>query len=105
MASAGNGERPFELGVSGVIAEDIRQLQRQASREDRGAEFLRAFRQIVDRLRSKPGQFGEPLYRLPVLRMQVRCAVVSPIYVDFALCEDRPLVFIRAMKLLAKPRS
>jgi len=105
MVSAGNGKRPFQLGFSSMIAETIRQLQRQASREDRGTEFLNALRQMADRLRGDPGRFGEPLYRLPTLRMQVRCAVIPPIYMDFAVCEDRPLVFIKAVKLLAKQGS
>jgi hypothetical protein len=102
MSSAPNGERRFRLGFSGVIAEAIRQLQRQASREGWGAHFLQALRKIVERLRSSPSDLGEPLYRLPALRMEVRCVVLRPIYIDFAVCEDRPLVLIKAVKLLSK---
>jgi hypothetical protein len=48
---------------------------------------------------------GEPLYRLPVLRMQVRSVAIRPLSVAFAVCEDRPLVYINAVKLLAAPGS
>jgi hypothetical protein len=101
MASSDNGRRTFQISFSGLIAEAIRELQRRASRQGRGEEFLQALRTVVDRLRHDPNEFGEPLYRLPVLRMQIRRAVIRPLYVNFAVCEDRPLVFIRAIRLLA----
>jgi hypothetical protein len=101
MPAPQNGDGPFQLDFSGAIADTIRQLQRQASWEGRGREFLLAIRAVVARLRREPTEFGEPLYRLPALRMQVRSAIVRPLYINFAVCEDRPLVFIKAIKLLA----
>lgn len=101
MASSDNGSRTFQISFSGVIAEQIRRLQRRASRQGRGEEFLLAMRAVVDRLHHDPSEFGEPLYRLAVLRMQVRCAVVRPLSMEFAVCEDRPLVFIKAVELLS----
>ncbi len=98
--SPDNGRRLYQISFSGVITAEIRRLQRRASRQGRGAEFLQALRVIVDRLRQDPNEFGEPLYRLSVLRMQLRCAAGRPLHVDFAVCEDRPLVFIRAVRLL-----
>ncbi len=59
-----------------------------------------ALRTVVERLQTDPKEFGEPLYRLSALRMQVRCAVIRPLGVDFAVCEDWPLVFIKLVKLL-----
>jgi hypothetical protein len=102
MSAGGNGAQGFQLGFSGVVAARIRALQRRASREGRGAEFLAGLRQVVQDLRRKPRKLGEALYRLKVLRMQVRCVVAGPLYVDFAVCEDRPLVFIKSVKLLAR---
>jgi hypothetical protein len=32
--------------------------------------------------------------------MEIRTAVVGPLAVDFAVCEDQPLVFIKGVKLL-----
>jgi hypothetical protein len=65
MSSSANGHRHFELEISGAIAETLRRLQRQASREGRGKEFLAALREAVKRLRRGATEFGEPLYRLP----------------------------------------
>jgi hypothetical protein len=43
---------------------------------------------------------GEPLYRLTGLRMQVHTCLVRPLEIDYAVCEDRPLVFIKGVTLL-----
>lgn len=102
LPSSANGNYPFQLELSAAIAEVIRQLQRRASREGRGKEFLLAMRRVVERLRRDPTDFGEPLYRLPALRMQIRCAAVGLLGLDFGVCEDRPLVFIKSVKLLAR---
>ncbi len=60
-----------------------------------------ALRRIVEHLESNPQALGEPLYRLPELRMQVRLVLVSPVSVHFAVCEDRPLVFIKGVMLMS----
>jgi hypothetical protein len=65
-------------------------------------EFMAALKIIVERLEHEPWEFGEPLYHLPVLKMQLRCAAVRPLFIDFAVCEDQPLVFVKAIKLLSK---
>ncbi len=101
--SAGNGERPFRLELSGVIASSLRRLQRRASRQGRGEAFVRAVREVADRLQTQPAQFGEPLYRLPTLRMQVRQGAIDPFALTFAWCEDRPVVFIKTVWLLGEP--
>jgi hypothetical protein len=100
MASAGNGEPRFRVHFSGVTKENVHQIQLQAWQEGRGQAFVSAFRAIGLRLMSAPLDFGEPLYRLPALRMQIRHAVVGPLLVYFGVCEDRPLVFIKEITLL-----
>jgi hypothetical protein len=102
MASAGDEGAAYQVHNSQAIAQAFLRLQDQASVEGRGPELLQAAHIVYQRLRKDPTEFGEPLYRLPTLRMQVRCALIRPLYVDFAVCEDRPLVFIKAVKLLSK---
>jgi hypothetical protein len=91
----------YKVICSAVITEAFRQLQRRASRSGQGEAVTAAFRHIIERLQVDPTNVGEPLYRLPALRMLVYCVAIRPLYVDFAVCEDRPLVFIKAVKLLA----
>jgi hypothetical protein len=101
MSCGTNGDYPYKVDFSGVTAEAIRPLQRRATKEGRGPEFLIALRAVVDRLHRDPTTFGEPLYRLPKLWLQIRCAVVRPLSVDFGVSEDRRLAYIKAMKLLS----
>ena len=102
MLRADNGKRRYEVHLSGAMANRMRQIQQQATREGRGQTVLDAFRQIVQQLQRDPLGFGEPLYRLPALRLQVRHGGVLPLFVDFAVSEDRPLVFIKGVTLLAE---
>jgi hypothetical protein len=37
--------------------------------------------------------------------MQVRTVIIRPVVVDFGVCEDRPLVFIKGVKLLSAQGS
>jgi hypothetical protein len=92
----------YQVHNSGAIARAFLQLQHRAIREGRGTEMLSAAREIYEHLRRHPNEFGEPLYRLPNLCMSVRNGVIRPLYIDYAVCEDRPLVFIKAVRLLSR---
>jgi hypothetical protein len=98
---SGNGEQPYQVAISQAIALKVRQLHRRAWRQGRGSDFSREFRQAIDRLQGSPWAFGEPLYQLPALQMQIRCAVLGLLYIEFGVSEDRPLVFIKDVKLLS----
>jgi hypothetical protein len=100
MASSGAANGGYEVHNSAALAQAFVRLQQQATDEGRGEALLQAGRAIYDRLHTDPTACGEPLYRLAALRMQVRCVVVRPLCVDFAVCEDRPMVFIKSVKLL-----
>jgi hypothetical protein len=105
MLPSENHGQSYEVYASGAIAKALRQIQRQAVQEGRAEEVLSAIRRIEQRLRQDPFGFGEPLYRLPALRLQVRCSLVRPLAVDFAVSEDKPLVFLKSVQLLAKHDS
>jgi len=101
MSSPGPGGE-YQVHNSIAIAQAFLNLQRRATREGRGAEVLQAAREIYDRLRVEPFEFGEPLYDLPNLRIQVRAVLIRPLKFDFAVCQDRPLGFIKAVRLLSR---
>lgn len=96
----GNGQPRFSVRISGAVAATLKKLQRQAWRERRGEAFLTAFQAISARLIPDPMGFGEPLYHLPALRLQVRHGIMRPLMVYFAVHEDEPLVFIKGVTLL-----
>ena len=105
MADAGNGQVRFQVHLSGVIEEGFRQLQRQAWKEGRGHSFIIAMRSITRRLKSDPKNFGEPLYHLPGLRLQIRHAAVGPVLNDYGVHDHLPLVFIKGVSLLPQKKS
>jgi hypothetical protein len=91
---------PFEIHASAFLLEAFRRIQRRATLEGRGLEVLQAMKYIRQRLSRDPTNFGEPLYRLPALRMQIRFSVIGPLAIHYGVCEDRPLVFIKGIRLL-----
>lgn len=105
MASSESEGGGYEIQNSTDIARAFLRLQEQAVEEGRGEELLEATRTVAERLKSEPMELGEPLYRLPAMRMQVRGVLVRPLYVSFAVCEDRPVVYIKDVKLLLKRKS
>jgi hypothetical protein len=66
-----------------------------------GAAFLEKLRIVNDRLRNDPHGFGEALYRLPALKLQIYQGVVIPLVVTFGIHDELPLVFVRVVKLLS----
>ncbi len=102
MTSRGNGQPVrYEVTLSGAVAAAVKQLHAQAMQAGTGQQFMTALRDIVERLRQDPLGFGEPKYRLPALRLLVCKGIIAPLVVDFAVHEDRPLVFIRGFRLLS----
>ncbi len=93
----------WEVHFSGEIARALRRLQRRAARQGRGRDALAALREIYDKLQHQPMHFGEPLYHLPAMRLQVRTASVKPLLVHFAVSEERPIVFLKQVNLLSEP--
>ena len=102
MSSQGNGHfLRYDVRMSQQNKARLQQLHLEAAQAGKGKPFVEAFRTIVERLQTDPLNFGEPLYRLPALRLLVRQGAVLPIVVDFTVHEDRPLVFIRGFKVLS----
>jgi hypothetical protein len=102
MTSEGNGQSvPYEVSLSAQAKAVLKRHHQEAMEKGAGQAFLAALRQIIDRLSKDPLTFGEPPYRLPVLQLAVRHAAVLPLVVDYAVHEQRPLVFIRGFKVLS----
>ena len=102
--STNNGGR-YKVHCSGAIAERLKEIQKQAKEQSRGEKVLSAIRRIWQRLLHAPDQFGEPLYRLPALRLRIRHAALGPLLIYFGVHEDRPLVFIKGIILLPENQT
>ena len=92
----------YHVHCSGVIFRTFKQIQKQAKDEGRGEQVLSAMRRIWHQLSYYPNEFGEPLYGLPGLGLQVRHAAAGPLLIYFAVHERMPLVFIKEVALLPR---
>jgi hypothetical protein len=79
---------------------DLHKIQRRASRQGRGDQVILAITQIWKRLTYRPLEFGELLYHLPALRLEIRQGAVIPLWVCYGVSDDEPLVFIKRIDLL-----
>lgn len=101
--SSGNGTpHPYSVSMSQIQRANLLHLHQLAAALGQGQRFLDAYREIVRRLQRDPRVFGEALYSLPALKLEVRQAVVAPIVVDFAVHNEQQVVFIRGFKVLSK---
>ncbi len=101
MTGQGNGTPYYKVSSSGAVNETIIRLHEQAAMAGRGKELLAALRQIYERLRRDPLIFGEPLYRLPALNLQVRQGGISFVVVEYGVHEELPFVFVRGFDVLS----
>jgi hypothetical protein len=100
MSKGGNGQSvPFEVIMSDHTKSGVKALHKQAFQRGKGQQFLLSLRQIIERLHSDPRVFGEALYRLPSLQLTVCQAAISPVVVNYAVHDERPLVFIKGFKV------
>jgi hypothetical protein len=90
----------YYVDVSGEIHKKVTLLFKRACRKGRGQAFLSAFKSIVHRLEQHPHEFGEPLYNLPALKLQVRTAALLPLSVDFSVSQYHDNVVIRYIQLM-----
>ena len=98
MTSQGNGEPAgYEVVVSEHVGGSIKLLHQQAAQQGEGQQFLAALRTIHHRLKEDPRVFGEPLYRLPALKLLIYQVIVAPLVVHYALHQERPLVIVQSV--------
>jgi hypothetical protein len=100
MARPGFNGGIFQVHCSELILEDFKQVQMRAKEEGRGELVLLASRHVLHQLSYDPFEFGEPLYRLPAMRLTVRHAAVGPLVIHFAVHDQMPLVFTKGVSLL-----
>lgn len=91
------------VGLSDTIREELRDFLNRAPTIAEDRRIREAFAAILDMLRDAPHLFGEPMYHLRGMRMEVRKAAVAPVYVEYGVHEDRPVVVIRRVRWLNDP--
>jgi hypothetical protein len=99
MAEAENGG--FKVHMSQTVREQFRNLNRLAIARGQGDAFVSALKRIVQPREARPHATGEPLYKLPNLRLQVRSAAIAPLVITFAVSTEHPYIYIKSGTLLS----
>jgi hypothetical protein len=101
MTPQGGNGKTFQLVVSGAVLQSLKDLLARAAAVGLDDVVIQAVKQTRQQLTYDPFGFGEPIYRLQHLRLEVRMAVVSPLAVQFAVHQDKPLVILRSVTPLS----
>jgi len=102
MTRPSNGKPlEFRVSFSGAIAKVIDELRYEAFLSGRLEQFNRAWRVILQRLRSDPSNFGELIQPFVHLKLKTFVGSVYPLTVRFGVHEDLPIVFIAKVVLAA----
>ena len=101
MATQGNGKfkTPYQVIVSGKIAQDLQEMQKLAVTLGVGAEFAAAWEHAFERLQSDPWSFGELFKHLQHAKLKVHVRLLKPLLIEFGIHEDLPYVFIAKVAL------
>lgn len=100
MANSSNSQE-YSVESTDFAVAQFRQLARTAIMRGRGRELARAMVRAQKRLRKAPFEVGEPLYRLRHMKMLICRAVFPPLFIEYGVHEDRPVVIIRHVAGLA----
>jgi hypothetical protein len=96
-----NGAPKYELIVSKQQALRIYELHEEAFDKGVGEQFVEALRVINNQLQTNPVSFGDPLYPLPAAKLVVYIRAVFPIAIDYGVHQEKQLVFVRSVRLMA----
>jgi hypothetical protein len=98
-----NGAEGYQVIYPPVVLQEVKRLRSSLTEAAEVQRFAAALRTINSRLRKDPLVFGEPRNHLDNLRLAIRVASVRPLYVSYAVHDERPLVFVRFFRLLGRP--
>jgi hypothetical protein len=67
--------------------------------------MLTALRSLLYELENRPQEFGEPLYRLHHLQLDLRGGVIAPVSVIFGVNQELRVVALNKVSLLSDPKG
>ena len=101
MASPPGNGHSFKVEFVSFAMAQLRHLAQRAIFRNRGHELAKSIREAINRLKMDSIGSGEPLYRLHHMKMLVCRGVFPPLYLEYGVHEDRPVVIIRHVAGLA----
>jgi hypothetical protein len=100
--SGSNGPpRRFRISLVAGVTAKTEQLIREAEQSGRGVEFATALKRILSTLRTRPREFGEPLFGFKHAQMEVRVGIWAPAAVRYAVHRTADEVLVIGIELLS----
>ena len=103
MTTTNGTPAPFRVEMTGPAETDFESTLDAAAAAGVGRAVVDAIGQIWRRLEHGPRDFGEPMYHLRAMKMEVRKAAIAPIYVEYGVHDDQLVVVIRRVRWLGNP--
>jgi hypothetical protein len=88
----------YHISSSKAAKEQFRQAIAMARENGQFALAVRAAEWMLDELARTPIEFGESRANLPALELQMRLAFVRPLAVQFAVHEEKRMVFVQGFR-------
>src|ERR1700722_15302178 len=85
---------PFQVSVSGEVAQEIKGCAKVAASMGMRALFISSLEAIYQRLRHDPLDFGERRFGAKTLKLSCHIGAIRPVAVQFAVHEELRLVFL-----------
>ncbi len=95
-----NGSPEFKVVLAHHLKLQADQLHDVAQEQGLGTDFIDALKQIDLALRRDPRGFGDPLFRLPALKLTIYIRAVFPLAVNYGVHDKLPLVIVRGFRLM-----
>jgi hypothetical protein len=96
----GGLDGPYRIINFSAVTDTIKALYAQARVMGTEEPLRNCLAGIQQRLETEPVVFGEPLYNLYAMGLQVRVGLFPPLSVRFAVDEERRIVYVSALVLL-----
>jgi hypothetical protein len=97
----GNGASGYRIVESEVILREVRRLHAGITDPAVRRRYTAALRTIRRRLRIDPREFGEYVYPLSTLQLDVFIAAVAPLPIYYGVHWERKLVIVKNYQLLS----
>ena len=98
--SSPNGSSRFKVVLAANVRQQAEQLHDIAEEHGLGHEFIEALIVIDRGLNQDPRRFGDPLYRLPALKLTAYMRAIFPVVVHFGVHDHLPFVVVRGFRLM-----
>ena len=95
VSTNGKPQPQFSVDTAGLAESQLLAIVGAAVKIGRHHLILPALKTIRLRLQTSPAEFGEPLYHIAKMKVTIYCAAVVPLYVEYGLHDENPVVMIR----------